>query len=86
MGWRGGKRGLVLNWRRSGAGWFCSGVGVSTVCTGVGGMVEKQGPICREQGPGTREQKKVERGEVFGCSIGLSSGGVWRFESNLLII
>ena len=40
MGCRGGKLGRGLDWRGCGAGWFCSGVGVSTVCTGVGRMVE----------------------------------------------
>ena len=41
MGRTGGKLGRVLDWRGCGAGWFCSGVCVSTVCTGMEGMVEK---------------------------------------------
>lgn len=52
MGCRGGKLDQVVDWRGSGAGWFCSVVGVSTVCTGIEGMVEKQGPGIRDWGIG----------------------------------
>jgi hypothetical protein len=54
MGWEGGKRGEVLDWRGCGAVGFCREECVSTVCTGVSWRVEKEGGEIgiREQGPG----------------------------------
>jgi hypothetical protein len=68
MGWEGGKRGEVLDWRGCGAVAFCSEECVSTVCTGVSWRVEKEGGEIgiREQGPGNR--KNLALGGRF-CNV-----------------